>query len=237
MWYLALHATYLSICPVLNPRGAPANGGRPPVRQCLSRAALPDRAGQRVGRRGAAHCAPSRGQRPNRAPCRARFHYPGRGVSAARARTAPHHARALGGSGSPATAGLVAPESAALRPPPQSVDVRVSGRGQLGPRPHGPAGQPRSDPHGRAPLGGELAAGQALAYQSRSGVCPPKKARDRLSRWAASHPAWALGCEEETWWSGVAQPARQAWTPAHQPLRVVEQTVPPTAPEPKALAC
>ena len=31
----------------------------------------------------------------------ARFQYPGRGVSAARALTAPHHARALGGRGSP----------------------------------------------------------------------------------------------------------------------------------------
>jgi len=35
----------------------------------------------------------------------------------------------------------------------------------------------------------------------------------------------------------VAQPALQAWTPAQQPLRVVAQTGPPTAPDPKALAC
>ena len=34
----------------------------------------------------------------------------------------------------------------------------------------------------------------------------------------------------------MAQPARQAWTPAPQPLRVVEQTVPPPAPAPTALA-
>src|SRR5712691_2260270 len=66
---------------------------------------------------------------------------------------------------------------------------------------------------------------------------PEKKARDRLIRLAASHPEWALGFEDETWWSRVAQPARQAWTPARQPLRVVEQTVPPTDPDPKALAC
>src|SRR5882672_1421124 len=227
MWYLALHATYLSICPPLNLRGAPANGGRTPVRRCLCRAALPDRAGQRVWGRGATDCAPSRVQRPNRAQCSARFQYPGRGVSAARALTAPHHARALGGRGSPATAGRVAPESTDLRPSRQSVDVRVGGRGQLCPRPHGPAGQPRSDPHGIAPLGGELAAGQALAYQSRSGVYPQKKARDRLIRLAASHPEWALGFEDETWWSRLAQPTLYAWTPAQQPLRVVEQPLPP----------
>ena|SRR2546427_1321374 len=65
---------------------------------------------------------------------------------------------------------------------------------------------------------------------------PAKKARDRLIRWAASHPEWALGFEDETWGSRVAQPARQAWTPAPQPLRVVEQTVPPPAPAPTALA-
>ena len=35
----------------------------------------------------------------------------------------------------------------------------------------------------------------------------------------------------------MAQPALHAWTPAHQPLRVVEQTVPPTDPGPNALAC
>jgi hypothetical protein len=74
-------------------------------------------------------------------------------------------------------------------------------------------------------------------YQSRSGLCPQKKARDRLIRLAASHPEWALGFEDETWWSRVARPARHAWTPTPQPLRLVEQPVPPTDPDPKALAC
>jgi DDE superfamily endonuclease len=54
---------------------------------------------------------------------------------------------------------------------------------------------------------------------------------------AASHPAWALGFEDETWWSRLAQPTLHAWTPAQQPLRVVEQPVPSTDPDPKALAC
>jgi transposase len=74
-------------------------------------------------------------------------------------------------------------------------------------------------------------------YQSRPGVCPQKKARDRLIRLAANHPQWALGFEDETWWSRVAQPALHAWTPAQQPLRLVEQTVPSADPEPKAVAC
>ncbi len=105
MWYLVLSATYLSICPVFNPRGAPANGGRTAVLRCLSRAALPDRAGQRVERRGAADCPPRWVQRTSRAHCSARFHYPGGSVSAARV-LRPHTTRALGERGSPAAPGL-----------------------------------------------------------------------------------------------------------------------------------
>jgi DDE superfamily endonuclease len=52
-----------------------------------------------------------------------------------------------------------------------------------------------------------------------------------------SHPQWALGFEDETWWSRVAQPALHAWMPAQQPLRLMEQTVPAADPTPKALAC
>ena len=76
-----------------------------------------------------------------------------------------------------------------------------------------------------------------MDYQSRPGVCPQKKARDRLIRLAAGHPQWALGFEDETWWSRMAQPALHAWTPARCPLRFIEQTVPAPDPEPKALAC
>jgi len=76
-----------------------------------------------------------------------------------------------------------------------------------------------------------------MDYQSRCGVCPQKKARDRLIRLASCHPQWVLGFEDETWWSRVAQPALHAWTPAQHPLRFLEQTVPAAGPDPKALAC
>jgi hypothetical protein len=74
-------------------------------------------------------------------------------------------------------------------------------------------------------------------YQSRPGVCPQKKARDRLIHLTTRHPQWALGFEDETWWSRLAQPALHAWMPTRQPLRFLEQTVPATDPDPKALAC
>jgi transposase len=53
---------------------------------------------------------------------------------------------------------------------------------------------------------------------------------------AAAHADWAVGFVDETWWSRVAQPSLHTWT-AEAPLRVVEQTVARTDPDPKALAC
>jgi hypothetical protein len=56
-------------------------------------------------------------------------------------------------------------------------------------------------------------------------------------RLAGHHPAWALGFEDETWWSRVAHPHLPAWAPTPQPLRLVTQTLAKTDPDPKALAC
>ena len=52
-----------------------------------------------------------------------------------------------------------------------------------------------------------------------------------------SHPEWALGFEDETWWSRLAVPELHAWTQAGKPLRLVEQSVAQDDPDPKALAC
>jgi hypothetical protein len=54
---------------------------------------------------------------------------------------------------------------------------------------------------------------------------------------AAQHSDWTLGFADEVWWSRLAQPHLHAWAAAHHPLRLVEQTVAPTDPDPKALAC
>jgi transposase len=79
--------------------------------------------------------------------------------------------------------------------------------------------------------------GQALDHQPGSGVCPEKSARDRLLRLVATHPTWALGCEDAVWGSRLAPPALPRWAAADQPLRLVEQAVAKDAPDPKALAC
>jgi transposase len=64
-----------------------------------------------------------------------------------------------------------------------------------------------------------------------------KARRDRLMRLASRHPEWLLGFEDEVWWSRVAHPALSAWQEDAHPLRLVEQTVAPDDPDPKALAC
>jgi hypothetical protein len=56
-------------------------------------------------------------------------------------------------------------------------------------------------------------------------------------RWAATHPAWILGFEDEVWWSRLVVPALHAWADVDQPLRLVEPTVAKDDPDKKALAC
>ncbi len=53
---------------------------------------------------------------------------------------------------------------------------------------------------------------------------------------ASERTDWAVGYEDETWWSRVARPALHTWA-AETALRLVEQTVTRRDPDPKALAC
>jgi DDE superfamily endonuclease len=74
-------------------------------------------------------------------------------------------------------------------------------------------------------------------HQPRPRICPKKGARDRLIRLAATHPEWALGFEDETWFSRLARPKMHTWADAGRPWRLLEQSVPKNDPDPKALAC
>src|SRR5947209_8765362 len=76
-----------------------------------------------------------------------------------------------------------------------------------------------------------------MDHQPRSGIRPQKGGRDRLIRLAAMHPDWTLGFADEVWWSRVTQPHLSSWMDAHGPLRLIEQTVARSDPDPKALAC
>ncbi len=76
-----------------------------------------------------------------------------------------------------------------------------------------------------------------MDHKPGSGVRPKKSARDRLIRLAMSHPDWAIGFEDETWWSRLAMPSLHAWSESGQPLRLVQQSVAKKDSDPKALAC
>lgn len=76
-----------------------------------------------------------------------------------------------------------------------------------------------------------------MDHLPRSGVRPQQGARDRLIRLAQQRPDGALGCEDEVWWSRVAQPHLSAWAEHGQPLRLAGQTEPKDDSDPKALAC
>jgi hypothetical protein len=54
---------------------------------------------------------------------------------------------------------------------------------------------------------------------------------------AASHPEWAVGLLDETWFSRLARPAVYSWAEAGKPLRLVEQSVAKDDPDPKAISC
>jgi transposase len=58
-----------------------------------------------------------------------------------------------------------------------------------------------------------------------------------LIRLVASHPEWALGFQDEVWWSRLARPSLRAWAEEDRPLRLVELTVEKVDPDPKAVAC
>jgi DDE superfamily endonuclease len=79
---------------------------------------------------------------------------------------------------------------------------------------------------------------QALDREPRSRICPQKGARDRLILLAESHPQWALGFEDESWFSRFERPSLHSWAEATKPpMGLLEKEARKDDPEPKALAC
>jgi hypothetical protein len=76
-----------------------------------------------------------------------------------------------------------------------------------------------------------------LDRESRSRIRPQKGARDRLIRFAQSPPEWALGFEDETWFSRFERSSLHSWVEAGRPTRLIEKAPRKGDPEPKALAC
>jgi DDE superfamily endonuclease len=73
--------------------------------------------------------------------------------------------------------------------------------------------------------------------EPRSGICQKKGDRDRLIRLAESHPEWALGFEDETWFSRFERPSVRSWAEAGDPVRLLQKEASKDDPDPKALSC
>ena len=54
---------------------------------------------------------------------------------------------------------------------------------------------------------------------------------------AEANPEWAVGFEDECWWSRVALPTLNAWSANGEPLRLVQRSVAKDDSEPKAISC
>ena len=55
--------------------------------------------------------------------------------------------------------------------------------------------------------------------------------------WAANHPEWVVGFQDECWWSRVSAPQLSTWSEADAPLRLLDKAARVPKGEPKALAC
>jgi hypothetical protein len=54
---------------------------------------------------------------------------------------------------------------------------------------------------------------------------------------AAADSEWAVGFEDECWWSRLALPTLSSWTEEGKPLRLLQRSVAKDDPEPKAVSC
>src|ERR1700704_130783 len=236
MWYTLEYANTF-ICTPAHGGRAGNPGDRSPVLVRLHGTPLPDAPHQCRGAADHHHCAGSSLHRPD---CTQRHSClpPTRSCGAAAAIFATaHHGGDLRRWRLRVPPGAVTPESADLRQAHKPLDARPRRRGQFRSRPHAAVGQRRNHSAGPAPAAGILEAGEALDYQPRSGLSPKKKQRDRLIQQSMTPPTWALGFEDEVWWSRLAQPEQHCWTDAEATQKLQERTPATDDPDPKALAC
>ena len=54
---------------------------------------------------------------------------------------------------------------------------------------------------------------------------------------AAASPEWAIGFEDECWWSRLTLPTLSSWAEEGKPMHLIQQSVAKDDPEPKAISC
>src|SRR4029453_9057868 len=220
MWYILAYAK-THIYPSCD-CGRPADPARRvALVQCLCITPLPNPASQHAWPDRPRDCRGPGLRRPDGPQCDARLQYAGTGRAAATVlRATAHPTCRLRSNTARAVARRVAPVPPQLRQTPQCVDVAPGRRGGVCQKADAPAGQGRNHPPSAGVLGRPVEAGQTRDHQSRPGVHPEKKQRDRLIRLAATHPAWVLGFGDEVWWSRLAQPSLHTWAPTTPAVRL-----------------
>jgi hypothetical protein len=58
-----------------------------------------------------------------------------------------------------------------------------------------------------------------------------------LIAWCSTQPNWAIGFQDEVWWSRFALPRLHGWQDQEHPLHLMQQTWQKDDPDPKAFAC
>ena len=76
-----------------------------------------------------------------------------------------------------------------------------------------------------------------MDHLPRPRVRPKRRRRDRLIRLAEGNPEWAVGFEDEVWWSRFALPSLHARSADGEPARLVQRSAPKDDPDPKAISC
>jgi hypothetical protein len=71
----------------------------------------------------------------------------------------------------------------------------------------------------------------------RSLVRKKKRRRERLMDVAVASHEWAIGFEDECWWSRLALPTLSSWAEEGKPMHLIQQSVAKDDPEPKAISC
>jgi hypothetical protein len=54
---------------------------------------------------------------------------------------------------------------------------------------------------------------------------------------AEADPRWAVGFEDECWWSRLASPTLSSWAQEGKPMRLEQQSLAKDDPDPKAVSC
>src|SRR5829696_199808 len=135
------------------------------------------------------------------------------------------------------SAGAVTPLSEGIRQTEHSLDAQGRRRGELRGGTYERASERGDHPSYAFAAGSALGAGQALDREPLSGKRPKKGGRDRLILLTERHPQWAVGFEDETWFSRFERPALRSWSDATKPIRLLEKVARKDDPEPKALSC